>query len=265
VTTPPNPPATLDIIVTAPGGTSAAVSADQFTFTAPAAPTVTGLGTTSGGTGGGTLVTVTGTGFTGATAVMFGNVAATSYTISSDTSLVAIAPPQAAGTVDITVTNYGGTSSTGSADRFTYNAAPAPSVTFISPSSGSTTGGTTVTIFGSNFTGASAISFGSVAAAYFTVTSDIQITAVAPAQAAGTYDITVTTPSGTSSTGSADRFTCNAPSAPAITGLSATSGSTSGGSVITITGSGFTGATAVNFGRKVNLISRSVTPCPGEL
>ena len=56
--------------MTGPGGTSATSSADQFTYVA--APTVTGISPTAGPTAGGTAVTITGTGFTGATAVDFG-------------------------------------------------------------------------------------------------------------------------------------------------------------------------------------------------
>src|ERR1019366_7947378 len=63
---------------------------------------------------------------------------------------------------------------------------PAPAVTSISPSSGPTTGGTTVTITGTNFTGATKVGFGAVAATSFTVVSSTEITAVSPAQAAGT-------------------------------------------------------------------------------
>ena len=85
--------------------------------------------------------------------------------------------------------------------------ATAPTVTAVSPSTGSTSGGTSVTITGTNFTGATAVNFGSTAATSFTVTSATQITAVAPAETAGTINITVTTPSGTSATSASDQFT----------------------------------------------------------
>ena len=106
--------------MTSADGTSATSSADQFSYVA--APTVTGISPTSGPLGGGTSVAITGTGFTGATAVNFGSTAATSFTINSDTSITAVSPAGSAGTVDITVTTTGGTSATGSADQFTYAA-----------------------------------------------------------------------------------------------------------------------------------------------
>ena len=78
---------TVDVTVTTPGGTSATSPADQFTYTAAVAPTVTGLSPTSGPEAGGTLVTITGTGFTGATAVDFGTTAATGVTVVDDTTI----------------------------------------------------------------------------------------------------------------------------------------------------------------------------------
>ena len=87
-----------------------------------------------------------------------------------------------------------------------YQIANAPTVTGVSPQTGSPSGGTTVTISGSGFTNASAVSFGGAAATGFTVDSGTQITATAPA-GTGTVDVTVTTPAGTSATSGADQFT----------------------------------------------------------
>jgi hypothetical protein len=83
---------------------------------------------------------------------------------------------------------------------------PPTVVTSISPNTGMSNGGTTVTITGVNFTGASAVRFGGVAAASFTVNSDTSITAVSPAEAPGIVDITVTAPGGTSPITAADQF-----------------------------------------------------------
>ena len=124
--------------MTTPGGTSATSAADQFTYTA--APAVTGLSPTSGPAAGGTSVTITGTGFTGATAVDFGTTAATSYTVVSEHRRSRPTSPAGTGTVDVTVTTPGGTSATSAADQFTYTAAPA--VTGLSPTSGPAAGGT---------------------------------------------------------------------------------------------------------------------------
>src|SRR5215467_871960 len=81
-----------------------------------------------------------------------------------------------------------------------------PTVTNVNPNTGPTSGGTSVTITGTNFSGATAVSFGSNAAASFTVNSATQITATSPA-GMGTVDVTVTNENGTSATSSGDRFT----------------------------------------------------------
>ena len=94
------------------------------------------------------------------------------------------------------MTGPGGTSATSPADQFTYAAPPTPTVTGISPTSGTTAGGTTVTITGTNFTGATAVKFGTTAATGVVVNSATQITATAPA-GTGTVDVIVAGPGGT--------------------------------------------------------------------
>ena len=237
---------TVDVTVTTPAGTSPTSSADQFIYTAAVAPTVTGLSPTTGPAAGGTLVTITGTSFTGATAVDFGTVAATDVTVVSDTSITADSPA-GTGTVDVTVTTPAGTSPISAADQFTFAAVAAPTVTGLSPTTGPAAGGTLVTITGTSFTGATAVDFGTAAATDVTVVNDTTITADSPA-GTGTVDVTVTTPAGTSPISAADQFTFAAVAAPTITGLSPTTGPAAGGTVVTITGTGFTGATAVDFG-----------------
>ena len=79
--------------------TSALATGDRFTYTQASTPAVTSLDTTSGSTAGGTVLTITGTNFTGATSVMFGTTLADSYTVYSDTQIVATSPLLPAGTV----------------------------------------------------------------------------------------------------------------------------------------------------------------------
>ena len=93
-----------------------------------------------------------------------------------------------------------------------YNAGPAglaltPTVTGISPSSGFASGGTTVTITGTNLTGATAVKFDATDATGFSASSDTQLTATSPAGVVGqTVDVTVTTPGGISAVSSFDQF-----------------------------------------------------------
>jgi IPT/TIG domain len=92
----------------------------SFKFpTCIAAPTITSVTPANGPTAGGTTVTITGAGLSGATAVAFGGTAAPSFTVNSGTSITA-ASPAGSGTVDVTVTTPGGTSATSSADHFIY-------------------------------------------------------------------------------------------------------------------------------------------------
>ena len=86
------------------------------------------------------------------------------------------------------------------------NSSPLPVISALSPTGGTTAGGTLVTIKGRKFTGATAVTFGGTAATSFTVLDDTRIVAVAPAKAAGTADVVVTTPGGVSANTTADNY-----------------------------------------------------------
>ncbi|WP_375778274.1 IPT/TIG domain-containing protein [Bradyrhizobium sp. ma5] len=186
----------LVLIAAALFGSVAAASAQ--------APVIASISPTSGPAAGGTSVTIAGGSFSTATAVRFGAVNATSFVINSSERITAVAPA-GTGTVDITVTNPSGTSFASPVDRYTY-VGSAPTVTSISPTTGPTSGGTTVIITGTGLTAATAVTFGATPATGFTVNSSTQIAATSPA-GTGTVDITVTTAVGTSATSAADRFT----------------------------------------------------------
>jgi uncharacterized protein (TIGR03437 family) len=83
-------------------------------------PIVSGLSPSAGSASGGDAVTITGAYFSGATKVTFGGKPA-SFTVMSDTTIVAVSPSGSSGnTVDILVTTGGGTSSVNVSDRYTY-------------------------------------------------------------------------------------------------------------------------------------------------
>jgi uncharacterized repeat protein (TIGR01451 family) len=108
-----------------------------------APPSVTNVSPNSGPATGGTGVTITGTGFTGATAVDFGSTAATNLTVTSSTVITATSPPGTAGSsLDITVVGPGGTSATGSADRYSYLSAGPPPQETLTVTTGGTGSGT---------------------------------------------------------------------------------------------------------------------------
>jgi hypothetical protein len=230
---------TVDIRVTTPGGTSAIVAGDKFTYVP--GPTVTRISPAIGSTAGRTVVTITGTGFTSASTVMFGTKAA-SVRYNSATSLTATSPA-GTGIVDIRVTTLGGTSPiTQPADQFTYT----PTVTRISPTNGPAAGRTVVTITGTGFTSASTVKFGTKAASvkYNSATS---LTATSPS-GTGTVDVRVTTVAGTSAIVAGDKFTYLP--APKVTRISPANGPVAGGTAVTITGTGFTSTSTVTFGTK---------------
>jgi hypothetical protein len=209
----------------------------------PLVPAITAISPASGTTPGGTTVTILGIGFTGSETVDFGPVAAASFTVVSSTEITAVSPPQGAGNVNIIVTTVRGSNARGTVNRFTYNIPP-PVITAVSPNSGTAAGGTTVTITGAYFMGATKVTFGTVAAASYTVVSDTQITAVTPAQL-GARGVSVTTPEGTSSKTPPVPFTFKV--IPVVNAISPTSGTTAGGTTVTITGTGFNRAGRVTF------------------
>jgi hypothetical protein len=208
-TSPGGAAGTVHITVTTPLGTTATSNADQFTY--DPVPSITSISPSAGPTVGGTSVTITGSGFTAGSAVLFGGTPASSVIVNSATSITATSPGGAAGIVHIAITTAGGTSATSNADQFTY--VPIPNITGISPSAGPTAGGTVVTITGSNFTGVTAVLFGSTPAVSFVVNSARSITAISPA-GTGTVDVTVTSADGISPTSTADQFTFVPPPQP---------------------------------------------------
>lgn len=127
-----------------------------------------------------------------------------------------------------------------------------PIISTITPASGPAVGGSVISIVGANFFGVTAVMFGAVPAASFSVVSQILIGATSPAGVSGPCDVTIVAAAGTSSVGLFDRFTFVAPTpppqAPVITSISPAGGSAIGGTNVTITGSGFAGATGVRFG-----------------
>ena len=163
-------------------------------------------------------------------------VSATSLTVTS---------PAGTGTVHVTVVTPNGTSATSTSDQFTYNprtdghrAQPEQRGPGrrqhrhgqLAPAS----------------PGPRAVHFGTTAGTSVTVISATSLTVTAPS-GTGTVDVTVTTPNGTSVANANDLYTYNGP--PTVTGVSPNNGPAAGGTLVTVSGTGFTGAT----GRRLRL------------
>ncbi len=203
-----------------------------------AAPIVGSFNPTSGPPG--TIVTVTGSGFTGGTmgvtSVRFNNIG-TTYNVSDDQHLMATVPVGAT-TGKVSVTTSEGTGF--SVNDFVVPVAPvAPIISGFTPTSGSA--GTQVAISGSHLTGVNGVRFNGVSAT-FNFISDVQVNATVPSGAT-TGRITLTTTAGTAT--SSSNFTVTQGSQPSISNFSPTSGPV--GTSVTINGSNFTGVNGVRF------------------
>jgi hypothetical protein len=148
--------------------------------------------------------------------------------------------PAGTGSVPVTVTTSAGTS-----NSVTYTYVNAPVITGLTPNQGPTSGGNTVTISGTNLSGATSVQFGTHTAT-ITANTASQITVTAPAGAAQSVNVTVTTGVGTSNPLPYFYLT-----APAITGLNVTMGPSGGGNTVTVFGSGLALTSAVHFGAAV--------------
>ncbi|MDQ7825239.1 MAG: IPT/TIG domain-containing protein [Candidatus Eremiobacteraeota bacterium] len=255
------------ITATVPAGTTTAlvsvttlagtgISADDFTVPAPVITKFTPASAAAAD-----KVTISGSSLTGATSVKFGGTESTSFSVDDDSTITAVVP---SGATDgkISVTTPGGTATSGA--TFSLASLPpsgggagggaggggggggggtvsttAPVISTVSVASG--TPGTSLTITGTNFTGATAVSFGGVASTSFTVLNDGAIVVTVPFGAANGA-ITVQCSNGTAVTAS----TFSVTGLPAITSFTPQSGGN--GTVVTISGTNFTGAVNVTIG-----------------
>lgn len=154
-----------------------------------------GAGTTAGGT----TLTLAGTGFATGMSVTVGGKACTSVTVLHPTTATCLTPAHLGGAVDVSVTTRNGTGTL--PGGYTYVAPPA--LTAISPKSGSTDGGTWVTLTGTGFTSDLSVTIGGVTCSQVTVLSATRATCVTGKHAAGKVDVRITTVGGSATMRSA--------------------------------------------------------------
>jgi len=233
-TTPAGVTGLNSITVTNPDG-QAATTGSLFTYVPP--PSISTITPNRGALAGGGTIVIAGAAFSNpVTSVTLDGVACP-VVAETTTSITCTVPGHAAADVNVVVTNSD-TQSTTVTNGYTY--AAAPTVTSVSPSSGSTAGGTNVSVNGTDFVAGATVTLGGSSCTPVSVISANQITCVTTGPNAGAVTAVVTNPD-TQTGNLAAAFTYTAP--PVITTVSPASGSVAGGTTLTITGTGFVGST----------------------
>lgn len=211
----------------------------EYTYLAPEISEVT---PNEGTTNGGQVVVIGGDNFTSNVTVLFGETLTEVLEV-TPTEITVATPAQGPGVVNVTVNN--GITPVTLENGYTYveNAPGAAVVSLINPALGPETGGTTVTILGSNFGPGTWVNFGSSLATDVEIVDSETLRAVTPGGSPGVVDVIVTSPLGNSG---ALEFTYT--EVLNLDGVTPNNGSTDGGTVIIIDGSGFLPGTVVNVG-----------------
>jgi hypothetical protein len=203
------------------------------------APVLTRIDPESGTTAGGTEVMIEGSGFTAPASVTIG-IKAYDVRVVNEGEITAITSPHAAGSEQVVVSDDNGESTIG--PSYTYTTPP--TVTSIDPTSGTSQGGTTVTIEGSGFVAPATVTIGGETLAP-TVVNEGEITAVTTKHLVGPAEVVVVDAKGRSTEGPSYRYV-NPP--PKVTSIDPESGSTEGGTTVKIEGSGFVAPATVTIG-----------------
>ncbi|MFF4284315.1 Ig-like domain repeat protein [Streptomyces sp. NPDC001633] len=200
----------------------------------PGLQSLSGVFPDQGPYSGGTLVTIVGRRFTGATAVYFGTRRAASFAVLDDRTIVAVTPA-GAGAVPVTVTTPGGSTRIGYFFYLYW-----PSISRLIPTTGPVGGGNVVELVGVNLRTALLVRFGD-AVAFPTAVSDSQLLVTAPPVAGpGTVPVSVTTLGGVS-----NRLLYTYIAAPSVAGISPSTGPIEGGTTLVVSGTGLSRVTAV--------------------
>ncbi len=192
------------------------------------APMITAVAPASGSPNGGTTVTITGANFTenSDTRVFFDNLPVTTANLRvlGASTITATTPAHSAGAVTVRIENRNGAGTLANAFTYFVNGSvnSAPVLMNIFPVSGSTRGGTQVTIYGSNFTPQTTVTFGNPNATAVTFINSNTLRATAPASPAGALvavDVIASNPQSTQArlTGA---FSYVAPTPPTVSVLS---------------------------------------------
>ena len=241
-TTPAGNIGDVDVVVINPNGERGTL-ADGFEYLAsPNPPSIGSIYPASGTYLGGTSITITGFRFVSgspSSTVTIGGNNCTSVNVVSSTQITCTTPAGNEGSARVFVRNPNGLTASSS---FTYIGPPPPIVTSISPATGPTAGGTSVTIIGNRFENGTTATIGGNACLLVNVINASTITCTTPAGSVGNAPVVVVNPDGQSAVLSSN-FVYIPP--PTIASISPDTGTISGGTIVTITGTNFiTGMTA---------------------
>lgn len=258
VTTPPHAPGSVPVTVVNPDGLTHS-KPNAFVYFAPP-PLIRAVSPARGSTAGGALVTVEGKNFASTAVVRFGEVTISSFVEQSATQLRFYAPPAFAGLIDVTVSHSDGQSDT-MTNAFEYvedATLDDPSLLLVEPAFGAAQGGYIALLHGSNMSPDATVTFGDREAIDVAWISDELLKVVVPP---GTPDTTVdvTVMNNALSFARLDgafRYEATSLAPLALRKVSPGVGATTGGTVLTLEGTGFTANSQVVVG---NTVSPQVT------
>lgn len=250
--TPPNSAGSVDVALYDTESLKNQILPAAFTYEDPPAPSPTPLTVTSvlpaiGPSSGGTNVTLLGTGFEAGVAIVFGDAGATDITVVNNQVVSLTTPAHSAGPVDISVIAPDGQSTVVSGG-FVYGDPPPPlplTIASVQPGQGNASGGTSVTLLGTQFQPGMAVLFGNVAATDVQVINSQIATAKTPANAPGMVDVSIIDNQSTATRTVAYEYLDDGPQ---IVSVTPNIGPDTGGTQVTINGSGFCENAAVLFG-----------------
>jgi hypothetical protein len=222
----------LDVVITNNDGNSQSATLSNA-FSYQAAPTVSATSPIGGPLAGGTTITLTGTNFSSGATVTIGGINCSSVNILSPTSLTCVTGANTAGFKTITVQNLD-TQTSAPFSGYTYG--PAPTVTAVDKTAGALGGGASVDITGTGFLPTPTVDIGGVACTPVVYNSATSISCTTTANTVGAKTVTVTNPDlqlGMLASG----FTYQV--APTVASISPSVGTTLGGELLTLTGTGF--------------------------
>lgn len=260
----------VSVTVENPDGHSTTL-ADGFTYLPLDAtqPEITAITPPSGSMYGGETVVIEGRNFADGATVTFGGTPAAKVTVESSDRIVVTTPAASAGgTVEVVVTNPNGQYATGS---YLYMV-PAPTITNVSPTSGSVYGGTIVYVDGTHFQSGAVIYFGDQQATILNYYGPTRMRVRTPeSNVGGGVPVRLVNPDGQEAVWSG-LFEYILPDPPSISAIEPAEGSVDGGEAVTIKGANFAAGSRVFFGAAeatvVNITAAQITvttpPAQGE-